>query len=452
MSSRGRAITAVALRRLSLAAWHSRLFLRGGRARRAVVARQLRLACEDLGPTFIKLGQLASVRPDLVPPELVFELERLQDRVRAVPTEAIRAVLASELGAPPERLFASFEAEPVATASIAQVHVAVLRADYRPVTGETLPAGTRLAVKVIRPGVEEAIAADLAVARRWTRRMARVPRLARLGPEPLLREFEASLAAELDLRREGRVADRFAHDFADDPLVIVPRIVWRHTTRRVLTAEFVTGWRLSELGAAERSGIDDRRLAAHGAEVFMRQVLVHGRFHADLHPANLLITPDGRICYLDFGITGRTTPAQRTAIAQVLAGLAYGDAERALRASRELGLEVPERLEGALRRGVDDLLRRHLLGRQPSDARGFAIGFLALLADHRIAIPEGFGLLVKALVTVEGVARAIYPDIDVIAAARPFATRLVADQLVRHGRLRARLPAALGAALRELLA
>ncbi|MFU8888515.1 MAG: ABC1 kinase family protein [Trueperaceae bacterium] len=452
MSARGRSIAAVALRRATTAAWQARFGLRRGGAGREAAARQLRLACEELGPAFIKLGQLASVRPDVFPPEVVFELERLQDHVPAAPFAEVRAIVAAELGADPERVFASFDPEPVATASIAQVHAATLRDDARPVVGAPLAAGARVAVKVVRPGVEAAIAQDLGVARHWATRLARVPRLARWRPEALLREFEATLASELDLRHEGRAADRFAFDFADDPLVVVPRVVWRHTTRRVLTTEFVDGWRLSELGAAERAGIDARRLAVHGAEVFLRQVLLHGRFHADLHPANLFVTPDGRISYLDFGITGTTTPDQRVAIAQVLAALVHGDADRALRYSRALGLEVPDERVEEVRAAVDGLVREHLIAREPTDVRGFALGFLGMLADFRIAIPEGYGLLVKALVTVEGVARAIYPDIDVVRTAGPFATRLIAAQLARPERLRERVPAALRAALRELVA
>lgn len=452
MSERGRAIVAVALRRTAVAVWGTRFGLRRGRTRRRIVARQLRLACEELGPTFVKLGQLASVRPDLVPAETVFELERLQDRLPPVPTDQIRTIVAADLGAPPERLFATFEADPIATASIAQVHRATLARDYRPVVGPVLPAGASVAVKVIRPGVERRIAEDLAIASRWAARLERVPRLKRLGLRSMLTEFRASLRSELDLRNEGRMADRFARDFADDPRVVVPRVVWRHTARRVLVSEFVDGWRLTDLGDAERAGIDARGLATHGAEVFLRQVLVHGRYHADLHPANLFVTPDGRICYLDFGIVGRTSPEQRIAISQVLAATVYGDADRALRYSRELGLEVPERDAAAVRDAVGELMRRHLAGREPADVRGFALGFLSMLADFRIPVPEGYGLLIKALATVEGVARAIYPDIDITRTAAPFATRLVAAQLAQPKRLRERLPAATRAALRELLA
>lgn len=451
MAPRALVIAGVALSHTLAALWQARFGLRPRDERRAVAARHVRLACEALGPTFIKLGQLASVRPDLVSPSLVFELERLQERVPPVPTAAIRRVVEEALGAPPERLFATFDDEPLATASIAQVHMATLAAPYRSVSGSVLRAGERVAVKVVRPGVARLIDEDLALARRWSALAERVPALRRWRPGALLREFEASLASELDLRNEGRSAERFAFDFRDDPLVVVPPVVWTLSARCVLTTAYVDGWRLSALGDAERAGIDARALAAHGAEVFMRQVLVHGRYHADLHPANLLVTRDGRIAYVDFGIVGRTTPSQRRAIAQVLVATVYGDARRALQASRALGLDVPASLEPALRAGVAALMRSHLR-RSPADVRGFAVGFLHLLARHRIAIPEGYGMLVKALVTVEGVARAIDPDVDLIEAAKPYTTRLVATQLLRPERLAERVPAALRAALSELLA
>ena len=439
------------LRHALVALWQTRAGLTPRRRRRSLAARQARLACERLGPSFVKLAQLASVRPDLFAPEVIVELERLQDAVPAVGVDAIRATIARELGRAPEAVFASFDPRPLAAASIAQVHAATLREAYRPVVGPVLSAGSPVAVKVVRPGVEASIAADLRAARRWAHALARLPRVARYGPEALLDELSASLARELDLRHEGRVADRFVHAFADDPLVSAPRVVWRHTTRRVLTTELVDGWRLSELDAARSAGIDTAALAAHGAQVFLRQVLEVGTFHADLHPANLFVTRDGRLCYLDFGIVGTTTPAQREAIAHVLVALAYGDAERALRASRRLGLEVGDDRVGAVRDGVAVLTSRHLR-REPSDLRGFALGFLALLRDQRVRIPSGYGLLIKALVTVEGVARSLAPDVDVIRSGAPYVSGLLVRELSRPERLRASLPRALSAALREMVA
>lgn len=451
-AGRGRRIAVRAAGSLLGAVWRCRFGWVGGQRRREILAEQARVFCERMGSSFIKLGQLASVRPDVFAPETIFELERLQDRVAPAPTARIRAAIARELGADADSVFADFEDQPLAAASVAQVHRARLRRAYRPVSGPVLPAGTRVAVKVLRPGIEAEIAADLALGRRWAARLNRFGRLARWRPVELLEEFAGMLARELDLRNEGRIADRFARDFQDDPLVRVPKVVWRHSTRRVLVSEHVEGWRINELGPAERAGIDARALAVHGADVFMRQVLVLGYFHADLHPANLFVTPQGQLCFLDFGIVGTTTHAQRGAIAQVLAGLVYGDSARALRYSRALGLDIPDSQVEPVRRHIERLVHDHLLVPDTADVRGFALAFLSMLADYRIRIPAGYGLLIKALVTVEGVSHAIYPDLDLMTAARPFATRLIAEQLMRPERLRRRLAAARTAALEELLA
>jgi len=418
-------------------------------ARRTATARRLRETFQRLGPAAIKLGQLISVRADVFGPELVFEMERLQDRIPALPADAVRAVIEAEFGRPCDEMFARFEDEPVASASIAQVHRAVLRTEYRPVVGPALPAGTVLAVKVVRPGVVESIHADVAAARPLARLLSRFRVFARFGLPAMLDEFGASLASECDLRNEARIADRFAFDFADDPLMVVPRVVWPLTSRRVMTAEFIEGWRLSELDAVTRAGIDGRALAVHGANVFLRQVLELGRFHADLHPANLFVTPDGRICYLDFGIVGRTDPAQRVAIAQVLAATVYGDADRALRYSAELGLVVPPHRQDRVRECIAELMRR-TLSVPPRDIRGFATGFLLIMADEHVQVPAGYGLLIKALVTVEGVARALYPDIDITEAAKPYATRLIAREMLRPERIAERSSDALRAALKVL--
>ena len=195
-----------------------------------------------------------------------------------------------------------------------------------------------MVVKVIRPGAAEALRGDV----REAKRVAAGPLFRRLfrgiDVTALLDEFERSLERELDLRVEGRIADRFAFDFRHDPKIVVPRVVWSHVGPRVVTMERIHGWRLSELDEAELAGVDAHALAAHGATAFMRQVMVYGRYHADLHPSNLFVTPDSRIAYLDFGIVGHLTDAERGQIAQVLAGFVYRDADRALRYSADLGV------------------------------------------------------------------------------------------------------------------
>ena len=451
-AARGREILTVAARHALHAAAETRLGLRSREHRQAIVARRVRRALEDLGPGFIKLGQLLSVRPDLVPLAWTTELQQLQRQAPPVPTEHLRAIVRTELGAPPDAIFDAFEAEPRASASVAQVHRARLRAPYRPVIGDPLPAGTAVAVKVLRPGIDARLADDIAWARRWATRLERLPGVARLGASAFLDEAEASLERELDLREEGRVADRFARDFAADPIVVVPRVVWTHSTRRVLVTEWLDGWHLSELGPAERAGIDARHLAEHGARAFLRQVLVLGRFHADLHSANLLITRDGRIGYLDFGIVGTADATRRRGLARLLAATAYGEPDLALRASRELGLDIPPDREEAVVREVEVLAARHLRHRSPADVRGYATGFLALLRRHRIAVPRGYGLLVKALLTVEGVARGLYPDLDVVEVARPEVTRLLLSDVLATATLPERASRALRAGVRAWIA
>lgn len=449
MSARSRRISLVFARHAWRAAVGARFGLMARSRRREAAAVELRRAFQELGPAWIKLGQLISVRPDVFPSEYVFEMERLRDAVDPLPAEEIRRVIRSDFGRDVEELFAWFEETPVASASIAQVHRARLAKEYRPVVGAALPAGTPLAVKVVRPGAESAILDDIATAMPLAERLGRIPRLRRFNIPGLLREFAASLESECDLRNEAAVADRFSFDFRSDPLVIVPRVVWARTSRRVLTMEYADGWRLSDLDEPARHGIDARGLALHGAEIFMRSVLELGRFHADLHPANVFVTPDGRICYLDFGIVGTTELSQRAAIAQVLAATVYGDAERALRYSAELGLVIPDAEQNRVRGRVAALMA-DTLAVPPRDVRGFAVGFLRVMNDAGAAVPVGFGLLIKALVTVEGVARAIYPDLDITEAAKPYATRLVAAQLLSPSRLAERGTDAVRAAIREL--
>ncbi len=404
---------------------------------------------EELGPAFIKLGQLISVRPDVFSPELVFELTSLREATIPMPFDPLRPVIEEEMGGRIEELFASFDREPVASASIAQVHRATLVEAARPAWGPELPAGAHVAVKVVRPGVRALLDGDLALAQRI---LASRPVRALLGGRDLggiVQEFRDNLDRETDMRLEGRTADRFAFDFRDDDVIAVPRIVWSRTTRSVLTMEFVDGWRLSELDEARRRGIDGRGLALHGARAFMRQVLLHGRYHADLHPANLFVTPDERIAYLDFGIVGTLDTERRRHVAQVLAATVYRDAERAVRYSAALGLVIPESKRAQVVADVRRLMDRTLS--TGGDIRRFATGFLGVMRDHGIDIPLGYGLLIKSIVTVEGVARALYPDIDLTETARPFVTELLARHYAEPARLYARMPGALRAAMRELV-
>jgi len=452
VASRGSTVLRVLAKYLLAEVPAAHFGLAPGRVRRAAWARGMRRAFEELGPAFVKLGQLISVRPDEFSEEIVAEMRSMQDAVPPIPADAIRAVIAAEFAAEPEELFASFDDVPLASASVAQVHRATLARPYRPVWGETLSAGADVVVKIVRSGAAESIRADIAVVRRLAVRLARTGLARRFDPVALLDESAATVERELDLRQEGRFADRFRFDFRDDPRVVAPRIVWPRSTARVLTMEYMRGWCLTELEAARAGGVDCRGLAVHGATAFMRQVFVHGRYHADLHPANLFVTPDDTIAYLDFGIVGHLTPEERMNITQVMAALVYRDADRALTYSAKLGVHVPpDRIE-AVRRGLGKLLDGTTRRDGTRDFALFGLGFLKLLGRHGVRIPSGYGLLIKSLATVEGVARALYPDIDIVATAQPFTTRILAQRMGDPARMRERMPAALRAALRELVA
>ncbi len=416
---------------------------------RAELARQTRLAFEELGPGFVKLGQLVSVRPDIFGADLVFEMAKLRDSAPPMALEAVERQITRSLGGGPDRVFASFDPEPIASASVAQVHTATLREDYRPVWGEALPGGAKLAVKVLREDAARLMAEDLGAAGALLGALRRVGLLRGSGADALLEESARSLASETDLRNEGRSADRFAFDFRDDPLVFAPRVVWPLSGPAVLSMEHVEGWPVCLPDAAARAGVDSRRLAIHGAHAFMRQVLELGRFHADLHPANVFVTPDGRISYLDFGIVGELPRDEREAVAEVLAGIVYGDADRALRHSARLGVAVPPHKVPKLTRDVAALMER-TMGSGGRDVRHFGLGLLRLLSSSGVAVPVGYGLLVKALVTVEGVARSVHPDVDIMETARPFVTALLARRALEPARMLERLPDAIDAAIRVL--
>jgi len=451
VSARSRTIGSTLALHFARGAVRARFGLVPAAKRRAVFAQEWRAAFEELGGAFLKLGQMISVRPDEFGDELADEMAHLRDQVARAPFEQIEAVITAQLGRPTSHMFASIDPVPLASASVAQVHAAVLADAYRPVWGDDLPAGAEVAVKVIRPGAGEALLADIGEARRVAGNALVRRALRGVDLASLLEEFEASVRREMHPRIEGPGADRFAFDFRHDPRIVVPRIVWTRTAPSVLTMERMYGWRLSELDEAELAGVDAHGLAVHGATAFMRQVMLYGRYHADLHPSNLFVTPDGRIAYLDFGIVGHLTDAQRGDIAQVLAAFVYRDADRALRYSANLGVHVPPEKVVAIRRELGELLDA-TMGGGSTDFRHFGLGFLGLLRRNGIGIPGGYGLLVKSLATVEGVARRLYPDIDIMEVARPFVTRMIGESIGSPALLRERLPAAWRAAMRELLA
>lgn len=374
----------------------------------APLAASLRRTFERLGPAFIKLGQFLSVRPDLVPPGALAEFERLQDRADPVAFALVRRRVEAELGAPLARLFRAFDPEPVASASLSQVHRAVL------------PSGEVVAVKVQRPGASESMRRDLRLAAGLLPALVRLtPLRSRLDAGALWSELRETFEEELDFRREAEVAGAMGRNFRAFPGVLVPRVYWGWTTRRVLTAEYVEGVKIS--AAAVRGRADYRELAERGARAFLQQVLRDGLFHADLHPANLLITPQGEIAYLDFGITGRLTPGERRDVLGALAGLLSRDPPLALRHLAGLGVQVPlqevQGFAGAVDRIMDEALAPSL---GETSLSRIGRGILGAVHRHRVTFPRKYALLAKALITVEGSARLLHPGFSFEAAARGY--------------------------------
>lgn len=375
---------------------------------------RLRLLLEDLGPTFVKIGQLLSVRPDLIPPDIVFELEKLQDKVPPFSFDEVKEIFREEFDKEINEIFNQFEAKPVASASIGQVHLAYLD-------------GQKVAVKVQRSAARELIEADIDllffVANRIRERVGFIDVLG------LTQEMADSLQRELDYRVEARHIDRFRHNFRDDPLIKIPVVYWPYTSRRVLTMECIEGTKVSDLATPEKLGIDTYALAVHGARAFMKQVLEDGFFHGDLHPANILITPDGKIAYLDFGIVGRVSEEDRETIAQILMGIIRQDTELIVEKLAELGVRIPREQIPRMREELKDIID-HYYGRTLGEVQIDVIGreFLSLIYRNKIRIPKDYALLVKALVTIEGVAKKLYPQINILEVARPYVTQLIREK------------------------
>jgi len=390
-----------------------------GAEERAGRGERLRRALEELGPAFVKLGQMLSTRGDILPPDIVGALERLQDRVAPFPFEQVMAVLEAELGAPVDSRFRWIDPVPVAAASLGQVHGAAL-IDGRPVV-----------IKVQRPGVREQVELDLQVLQGLAALAARRTAWGRSYDLPgVAREFAAMLRGELDYRQEGRNADRFRASFADDPLVGFPGVCWEHTTGRVLTLERVGGLRITDLDSMRKQGISPAQVAQRLAGAIFRMVLQDGFFHADPHPGNLFIGPGGSIIFVDMGMVGELSPAMREHIIDYVIGVVAKDTDLVVEAILSMGVITRPANMAALRRDCDRLRRKY--GEVP--IREVQLGpalreTLALARKYEITFPSAYTVLLKALTTLEAVCRRVDPDATLVGLAAPHAELVMATRL-----------------------
>lgn len=401
--------------RLGLARFTSRrLFARDGLPH--TPAEHVRLAIEDLGTTAIKLGQVLSTRPDLIPADLSAELEKLRDRIPPVETAAIIAELERELGRPIGEAFASFDETPLAAASIGQVHEA------------TLHDGSRVVVKVRKPGVVEQVAADLDILAGLAPRARGIEALSAYDVEGIADDFSWTIRAELDYVREGRNADRLREILAGDERIIVPRVHWDLTTSGAIVLDRIDGIGIGDVEAIRAAGIDTAGIARAHAEALMRQVFDAGFFHADPHPGNFLVMEDGRIAMLDFGMVGQLDVRVREALVELFAAVASQDAAGVTDAMEHLGILRSPSARDAVRRDVHHVIERYYgLSVDQFTLREYLDDVLAVVRRHRLTLPAELALVLKTVGMSEGLWRRLDPAFNAAAVAEPFARDAAAD-------------------------
>jgi ubiquinone biosynthesis protein len=376
-------------------------------------AARVRRALEELGPTFVKLGQILATRADLFPPDWIAEFGKLQDAAPAVPFEAIRAQLAEDLGDLPENIFAELDPTPLAAASLAQVHRA------------RLADGTPVALKVRRPGIRPVIEADLRLLARLAEIVeAEAPDLRRYRPREVVRQFAHSLRRELDFSAEGRNAERIAASFAEQPEIVVPRIHWQWSGERLNVQDFIEGVPGRAVTALPE-GFDRRLLARRGARAVLKMVLEDGFFHADPHQGNVFYLPDNRLAFIDFGMVGRLPEARRYEVAELLHGLVDRDGglvTQVLLGWSDAAEADSESLRADIDRFVDEY---HGVPLKQLDFGAMLGDVVGILREHGLALPPDLALMIKAFITLEGLGRQLDPDFDIASEAAPFLREVI---------------------------
>lgn len=381
-------------------------------------AERLRTAMEELGPTFIKLGQVLSTRPDLVPPEWAEEFKRLQHDVPSLPYEVIHKGLEEEFPGRVDELFKSIQHKPLAAASMAQAHRATLR------------DGTKVVLKILRPRIQEVTEADMEIL--GTLADLAESHFNNLGfsPKEVVREFARELAKEVDLEHEGRSTDRLRAYFEGDEGVVFPKVYWQATTRNVLAVEEMHGVLLAHRTAENLHQDDRKRVVENGARAVLRQCLEIGFFHADPHPGNLFALPGGKVGFIDCGMTGELDGRTTQQLANLVQGVVSGDLDKVVAVVGVLGdVEQSKLDERAFRADIRSFVGH--FENVPLDRLNFRLvlqEFFARLREHRIRCPADLILLIKAMTTIEGVARDLDPSFEMIDFARPYIEKMVQKQ------------------------
>ncbi|MCE5198229.1 MAG: AarF/ABC1/UbiB kinase family protein [Armatimonadota bacterium] len=379
----------------------------------------VRMVLEELGPTFVKLGQILSTRPDVVPEAYQLELSKLQDTAPTVPFSDIRDVIESEFGTSLANLYQTFNHEPLAAASLAQVHRA------------TLFDGTSVIVKVQRPHIEELIETDIEILFKRARSVEQHWEKAKtIGLLDVVDEFAMTLREELDYTREGRNTDRLRDNLSDERCVDVPLVYWHLTTRRVLTLQEITGTKITDVAANPPEGVDLKVLADRLAKAFLEQVFVDGFFHADPHPGNILVTSDSKIALLDAGQVGRLDSENRAGAIRMLMAFEQQDARVLADEVMNLGISQEDVDVRRLTTDLGKVLRSYYDAPSRSVNMGRVLGrVLNVSAKHKVRLPASFAVLGKVFTDIEGICRRLDPDFNFTEVARGYVGKAVRSEL-----------------------
>ena len=394
---------------------------------------RLRMALEELGPAFIKLGQVLSMRPFLVPPEFIRELSKLQDEVSPVGYEQISQVIHQELNGEPEMLFARFRRKPLASASLAQVHRALTR------------DGDEVIVKVQRPGVRQMIMEDMSILKDLAGLLVKhLPESRRYDPRGIVEELERTTRREVDFTNEARNMEIFARNFTGSETVHVPRVFWELSSHRVLTIERVDGVKISHLERFTEHGLDRRIVARRGGRALLKQIFEDGFFHADPHPGNLFVLPGNIIAPVDYGMMGRLSPGMMSQLSELLVALFHRDVDELARLYLEMGLVEEDIDLTAFKLDLTDLIDTYTgLPLNRIDMQGVMEDLFSISERYQFRIRSEYMLLARALITYEEVGRMLDEEYDFVAEAEPFVRGLVKrrfqperllGELIRTGR------------------
>jgi len=370
---------------------------------------RVRRALEELGPTFVKLGQVLATRVDLFSAAYIAEFEKLQDRAPSVSFDQLRDQLEEDLGGQPELFFGSIETAPLAAASIAQVHRA------------TLMNGDEVILKIRRPGIRKNIEADLRLMARLAEVIElEVPEFRQFKPTETVRQFSRSLQRELDLAAECRNAERMASCFADDPNIVIPKVYWQWTCERLNVQEYINGIPGRQLGAVDAAGLDRKLLAKRGADAVLQMIINEGFFHADPHPGNLFYLPGERIAFIDFGMVGFLSERRRHQLVELLTGIINKKPDRVAEVMLDWSGGAEASSE-SLELDMDAFIDQHSsLSLNDINTAELLTELIGLMREHKLALPADLALLSKAIFTLEGLGRQLDPEFDISTQVRPF--------------------------------